>query len=180
MNLTKFLFWGVMIVTTVFISCEPYVPVFPDGAVEGFRPIYENDESFLITKESGRDISQSGKIYYYGDLLLVNEVGKGIHVVDNSNPREPNNLYFISIPGNTDMAIRDDLIYANNMSDLAVIDVSGDNFSVVQRLEGLFLEDEQQRYPPGEDVYFECVDETQGRVIGWRSAIIDTPECYKR
>ncbi len=180
MNLTKILFWITLITCAVFSSCEPYVPVFPDGAVEGFRPIYENDESFLITKESGRAISRSGKIYYYGDLLLVNEVGQGIHVVDNADPKNPENLYFISVPGNTDMAIRNNLIYANNMSDLAVIDVSGDDFSVVQRLEGLFIEDEQQRYPPGEDVYFECVDETQGRVIGWRTAIIDSPECYKR
>ncbi|MEQ8472955.1 MAG: hypothetical protein RIC35_17305 [Marinoscillum sp.] len=173
-------FYGLLLLLMAAMSCEPFVPVFPEGAVESFRPIYFNDPDVTITKESGRSIGTAGKIYSYGNILLINEVKQGIHVVDNTDPENPVNLFFISIPGNTDMALKDGLIYANNMSDLAVIKVSTQDFEVLQRIENVFLDPVNQNYPPGDDIFYECVDKSKGRVIGWRSAIIEAPECYKR
>ncbi len=64
-----------------------------------------------------------GKIWLYGKYLLVNEPKKGIHIFDNSNPSSPQALSFISIPGNVDMAVRDNMLYADNYMDMLVIDM---------------------------------------------------------
>ena len=123
------------------ISCEPFLPEFPEESVEAYRPIYADDESVMISKESGRDIKTAGKIFVYGDVLLINELNEGIHVYDNTDPTKPENLFFIAIPGNTDMSMSNGLLYANNMADLVTINISLSTFEVTQRFEGLFLDE---------------------------------------
>ncbi|MEQ9302665.1 MAG: hypothetical protein RJQ14_02015 [Marinoscillum sp.] len=81
---------------SALISCEPFVPDFPNDAIEAYEPIYATDEDFQITKESGRSIGRAGKIYSYGSVLLINEVNKGIHVIDNADPTNPR--IFTSLP----------------------------------------------------------------------------------
>lgn len=180
MTLTNCLLFCAALVMSALISCEPFVPDFPNDAIEAYEPIYASDEDFQITKEGGRSIGRAGKIYSYGSVLLINEVNKGIHVIDNADPTNPQNLYFIAIPGNTDMAMEDGLVYANNLSDLAVIRITTEDFEVINRLEGVMLEEQNQRYPLGNDVYFECADPDKGRLLGWRLTIIERPDCYKR
>ena len=42
-------------------------------------------------------IIESGKIYAYNNLVLVNDIDKGIHIIDNSNPAAPVKIAFIKI-----------------------------------------------------------------------------------
>ena len=67
---------------------------------------------------------QSGKIYFKDHYIFVNEYQKGIHVIDNEDPRNPQIIKFIEIPGNVDMAIADDILYADSYVDLLSIDIS--------------------------------------------------------
>lgn len=69
-------------------------------------------------------ISVPGKIYVYNDYLFINESGKGIHVVDNKNPSFPKIINFIKIPGNVDMAVNDNFLYADCYVDLLTFDIS--------------------------------------------------------
>jgi hypothetical protein len=69
-------------------------------------------------------IHNKGRIWLSGNYLLVNEDKKGIHVFDNTNPSSPQALYFISIPGNMNMAVKDGVLLADNQSDLLSIDFS--------------------------------------------------------
>jgi len=73
---------------------------------------------------SPRDLKEPGKIYYYNDYLLINEIHKGIHVYDNSNPAQPTAISFINIPGNVDMAIKSNVLYVDCFFDLLTIDVT--------------------------------------------------------
>lgn len=162
-------------------SCDPpYSPEFKEGEIEGFRPVYATDEDYQISWQNKRYISQVGKIFSYENFLLVYEKELGFHVIDNSDPGNPENLYFVSLPGNTDMVMKDGLIYVNNMADLVVLTVNTSTFEEVQRIEGTFLPEEQAIYPLGYDIYFECVDESKGRVIGWELDRIMNPDCYKK
>lgn len=77
-----------------------------------------------IGSESARDLQNPGNLYYYKQYLLVNERREGIHVIDNSDPENPQNLGFISIPGNLDMAVRNNILYADSYLDLLTIDIS--------------------------------------------------------
>ena len=80
-------------------------------------------------------LAVSGKIYAYGDWILVNEPYKGIHLVDNRDPSAPRKAGFINIPGNVDMAVKDNYLFADSLSDLVVLDISDpDNIRPVARL----------------------------------------------
>jgi len=92
-----------------------------------------------IRYEASRDLETPGKIYVYGDYLFINEKGKGIHIYDNKEIANPVNLGFISILGNFDLAIKEDMLYADNTMDLVTIDISNINQPiVVDRDENVF------------------------------------------
>jgi hypothetical protein len=71
-----------------------------------------------------RPMETPGKLYVYGNYVFLNEVGKGIHVIDNTNPAQPRNLSFIPIPGNADLAVRNNYLYADCYSDIVVLNIS--------------------------------------------------------
>jgi hypothetical protein len=69
-------------------------------------------------------IGTTGKLYIKGNYIFLNELEKGIHIIDNSNPAHPVNIGFINIPGNENIAIRDATLYADAYSDLVAFDIS--------------------------------------------------------
>ncbi len=68
---------------------DEYAPSFNMTSVEGYQPLYSQITDLEISLSEAIPISQAGKIYVYGDLLLVNEVGLGIHVFDNKDKFNP-------------------------------------------------------------------------------------------
>jgi hypothetical protein len=72
--------------------------------------------------------------------LLINEFHEGIHIFDNSDPSNPTALSFLPIPGNVDMAIRNDRLYADNYVDLLTFDIRDpQNPQLVSRMEEVFF-----------------------------------------
>ena len=74
--------------------------------------------------EAPRKMKIPGKIYLYEDYLFINEVNEGIHIVDNKNPSSPVFLSFINIPGNVDLSINNNILYADSYVDLLAFDIS--------------------------------------------------------
>lgn len=89
--------------------------------------------------ESGRPLIKPGKIYTKDGYLFINELKEGIHIIDNRNPTSPQTVAFLRIPGNGDIAIRDNILYADSYMDLLAFDISDlSNIRVVKRAEGVF------------------------------------------
>jgi hypothetical protein len=91
-----------------------------------YTPVVTTPQQFRtndIKTFSGATLKNPGKIYFYKNYLLINEAGKGIHFFDISNPDAPKEVVFYSILGNFDMAIKDDLLYADNVIDLLQVDI---------------------------------------------------------
>ena len=104
-------------------------------------PVYVSPEVLRADLELSepRVLENTGKIYYYKDYLLINEFEEGIHFFDNSDPTNPTSIAFLPIPGNVDMAIRNDHLYADSHVDLLSIDVSDPtNPVLVSRMEDVF------------------------------------------
>jgi len=167
-----------ILVTCTFSSCwENFNTDWDVSNVEGLKPIYLDPAvSNLITKEAPRDIVDGGVIFSYGDLLLVNDKGQGLHVINNSNPSNPDFLYFISIPGNYDMSLKGDLLYVDNFNDLVTIRITSTDIDIINRVSGVIEIDD---HPRQIGVYFECVDASKGQVIGWEPTTIAKPKCYR-
>lgn len=91
-----------------------------------FDPVYKTlaECRLGITTQAPREMRKPGKIYALGQFLFINEKQEGIHVVDNSDPSNPQKIAFWSIPGNVDMAIRNQRLYADQYIDLLTIDIS--------------------------------------------------------
>ena len=108
-----------------------------------------------------RPMENTGTIFVWGRYLFVNEFQKGIHIIDNQEPENPIITGFLDIPGNTHFTIRNDILYANKMEDLLVIDVSDVNQpKQVNRLKGLFQLNRAQTTHEGIIAYYEKTNET--------------------
>jgi len=77
-----------------------------------------------IKSNSPRQVENPGKINIHGNYIFLNETDKGIHVIDNTNPSQPKNIAFIDIPGNMDLAVKGNTLYADLYTDLVAIDIS--------------------------------------------------------
>lgn len=111
-----------------------------------YTPVYmqRNEMEKSVKIETAQPLQSTGKIFIYGQYILVNEKYKGIHVVDNSNPASPQNIAFLHIDGCIDMAMKNDILYADNAVDLIAIKTTS-NFASVQvteRIKGIFPETE--------------------------------------
>jgi len=106
-----------------------------------YRPVYMTYDQIRqpIAAQAPRTIEQAGKIYLYDRYLLLGEVGDGIHVFDISGATA-SPVAFLPIVGNKDMAIRNNILYADNYTDLVAIDISDIQRPVtVGRTENVFI-----------------------------------------
>jgi hypothetical protein len=77
-----------------------------------------------VHQTQARELVHPGKIYFKGNYLLVVENREGVHVIDVSNPANPQNKVFVEIPGCIDIAVKDNSLYADSYVDLVTIDIS--------------------------------------------------------
>lgn len=91
-----------------------------------YVPIYKSlTETRADMKSTApKALERTGKLNIYGNYIFLNEVGKGIHVIDNANPSAPKNIGFINIPANVDLAVKGNYLYADSYSDIVVFDIS--------------------------------------------------------
>lgn len=169
----------ILISVCLFCSCKK------DFIVNGYKPIYFQSDSVqsIIKNTQPIEIDNSGLIYRWNQYLLVNEVNKGIHVFDVSNPNNPVNLTFITIPNNTYFSIADSILYAENGYDLIAINISKIlEVSVTDIQFNAFkprtsFPDVYYNYHGRRNVYFECYDPTKGLLLGWEKADLINPKC---
>lgn len=106
-----------------------------------FDPVYVKPELLRqkIAASVSKELVTTGKIYVYGDYLLINEPDLGIHVVDNKIPSSPKFISFLKIPGNSDLAVRNGLLYADSYIDLVILDLKNPlDVKEVYRVESAF------------------------------------------
>ncbi|WP_234736292.1 LVIVD repeat-containing protein [Tellurirhabdus bombi] len=92
-----------------------------------------------VQQEDARALQMPGKIYTKDGYLFINELKEGIHVIDNRNPENPRTLTFLRIPGNGDMAVRNNILYADSYMDLLAFDISNPaSIKPVNRVQNVF------------------------------------------
>ena len=168
----------ILVICVLLDSCKHYSPPGPPTTGDTYRPVYASYADVRTVQTlAPQPLKNAGKIYVKDDYLFINEVGSGIHVVDNRNPENPVKLAFISIPGNHELSIKDSTLYADNVLDLVALNITDPrNVRVVKRIENAF---EYAAYPLATNVKFECVDRDRGVVIRWEKATVENPQCYR-
>lgn len=133
-----------------------------------FNPVFMTGKQLVydIKTTPERPLINPGKMYFYKNYLFINEQGLGVHVYNNSNPESPKYEVFYEIPGNFDIAIKNDIMYADNPLYIMSIDVSNLQIpSIASRKKILDY-----------DWYYE--NESQQHVIYYtKSNVVETLDC---
>src|SRR4051794_22126521 len=90
------------------------------------RPVYK-DKSAVLSEINGtgtEPIRNAGKIYIKDNFIFLNEIDKGIHVINNADRSHPVQVAFLNIPGNQDIAVKGNILYADMYSDLLALDIT--------------------------------------------------------
>lgn len=128
-----------------------------------FEPVYKSFEEIKAETvlTTPKPISGAGRIYVKGNYLFINEPGKGIHIVDNANPSLPVVKSFLSIPGNYELAVYGNTLYADSYIDLVSFDITNiSNIKEVNRISNTFS------YFNNEFGF--SADATKGIITGWQ------------
>ncbi len=136
-----------------------------------YEPVYISfaDLRTPIVASSPDTLQKPGKIYVKGEIIFINEYLKGIHVINNSDPEHPQPIAFIEVPGNTEMAVRNNILYVNNYVDLVALDITDPAHThEAGRLKDVF----PYVLPPNDGKYevdWQSVDQSKGIVVGWEA-----------
>ena len=106
-----------------------------------YEPLYKTSAEVRANIKSNpvKQISVPGKIVVLGNYIFLNEINKGIHIIDNTNPASPKNIAFIDIPGNVDLAVKGNTLYADLYTDLVTLDISNPlNVMKTNIIDGVF------------------------------------------
>jgi len=159
------------VASLLFLGCEDkvirtekymaYVPKYIP--YQDLKKTVEIQQTTLVGQ-----LKNPGKIYVKGNYLFINERYEGIHIYDNSNTSSPLHICFISILGNVDMAVKGDILYADNAIDLISFDISNmEDIKEIARLKKIF----EYTVPVPEAVDaaipFAPIDTTLGIIVGW-------------
>ncbi|MCK9480640.1 MAG: hypothetical protein M0R38_02630 [Bacteroidia bacterium] len=172
-----------LIILLALISCTVNTK---DRIKKGYLPIYANDVEELFIQTAPSKLKNPGKIYIYNNLLFINERGEGIHVLDNTNNKQPVNLAFYKIPGCYDMAVKANTLFANVGFNLIAINIADPiNAKYVSMIESKTNNNSNPdvtssiRNENGE-IIFKCPDPDKGMVIGWKLGEIEGEYCTIR
>ncbi len=135
---------------------------------QSLEPVYLGYQEFResVKMVNQQDLVKPGKIYTIGNYIFINEIMKGVHVYNNANPASPVYVGFINIPGNVDLAVKNNIMYADSYIDLVAIDITDPSKAKeVGRIKSIFPYSvpkyDQTGYRVGQ------VDDTKGVVVDW-------------
>lgn len=165
---------------------------------------YNTGEYYAIkTKLSAEDIKKIvitgpkvmeniGNVGMMGDFALITEIGRGIHIFNNTNPSEPKPVAFLSIPATTGFAAKDSVLLVDNGNDLLKITVhrlDALKFTKIEEAKTYISLDKRTadvftypNYPIQQNIYFECADSAKIFVTQWEKRTLREKQkvnCYR-
>jgi hypothetical protein len=108
------------------LFCFPSCPCIDcEYLSEAYEPVYmtRTELEASVKFVSAKPLSNPGKIYVRTHQLFICEPYKGVHIINNSDPRDPQTTDFIEIPGCVDIAVLNNILYADNAVDLVAVDL---------------------------------------------------------
>jgi len=166
--------WALLLGLLTLLACTRQDPE-PDNTTSylvyaAYRPLLLTRTTLesSVAAVAPQPLHNTGKIYLRGAYVFVNEKYEGIHVIDNRDPASPKPVSFLRIPGNVDLAVRGNLLYADNGPDLVTIDISDPaNAKPTGRVRNAFRELPMPEMGPLEEAYQANKRPADAVVVGW-------------
>jgi len=179
-----------LLFTFILSSCfywgkKPYTGDPLMQKVWGWKPVYALDTSYrVVAFKEAQPVVTPGKIYVKDNYIFQCEVGKGIHVIDNTNPKTAHRIGFIEVKGCEEISIKGDYLYTNNYFDLVTIDLhSPQQVKIVNRIPYVFYASATGQFhtwqEPTDTGWFDCSHYyTDSTIVSWKQDSI-YPYCRK-
>jgi hypothetical protein len=156
--------------------------------VWGYKPVFSTDTTLLrVQSEPPRAMKYPGKIYIKDNLIFQNDIGYGIHIIDNTIPSQAHNIGFIRIWGSSEISIKGNYLYTNSYNALVVVDVTNwQQVREIKRVPNAFRQGSEagpyamMSVPlPERGVYYDCMAMyiPGGIQTGWTKDSINR-NCY--
>ena len=148
----------------------------------GSKPVYMSAEEAkrIYFDATPKPVINAGNIYVKGNTIYQLEMGRGIHVINNTVPSQASRIGFITVNGSSQISIKNNLLYTNSYKDLVVLDISNfNNLVEVKRIAGALPYGLQDYFlvQPTESGYYQC-PRYDSVVVGWvKDSIMSN--CYK-
>ena len=161
MRYIKFFLLGV----SLLMLSSDYVPI------SGYVPVLmtRTEMEQAIKLDEPRAMFETGKLYYKAPYLFIIEKYKGVHIFDNTDPTEPEKISFLHIDGIRDIAIKNNVLYADNAIDLIAVHFNDqlNSISVSKRIHNFFPEMET---PDGRELPYSVRKNRPGNsiIVGWK------------
>lgn len=130
----------VLLLTIFSFACKKNSNI-TTKTIKLYTPVYSSKATALasINGSQSQAVTKAGKIYIKDNYIFLNDLNKGIHIIDNTNPSHPVQIAFLAIPGNLDIAVKGNILYADMYSDLLALDITNPrNVSIVSKVENFF------------------------------------------
>ncbi|MGI4872586.1 MAG: LVIVD repeat-containing protein [Janthinobacterium lividum] len=155
------------------LACSRQEPQPDDSYLvyASYRPLYMTRTVLESSVASlpPQALRNTGKIFLRGPYIFINEKYEGVHIIDNHDPANPRPISFLRIPGNVDMAVQGNLLYADNGPDLVTVDISNpERAQLASRVRDAFRELPMPEIGPLEDANLPVNRPANTVVIGWR------------
>lgn len=174
--------WALLLGLLTLLACtrqeesDPQPSTYSYLVYASYRPLLMARATLesSVAAVAPQALHNTGKIYVRGTYVFVNEKYEGIHVIDNRDPANPRPVSFLRIPGNVDLAVRGNLLYADNGPDLVTIDISNPaQAQLAGRVRNAFREVPMPELGPLEEAYQPTKRPANAVVVGWRKLTAD-------
>lgn len=111
------------LVTLVLFALMAFQTSSDSFPYSNYKPIMMKraDMEAAIGLQEPQPIVAPGKLWLYNNFIFIIEQYKGIHILNNTNPANTQNVGFIHIDGCTEVAVKSGVIYTNNAVDLIAL-----------------------------------------------------------
>ncbi|MBF0432661.1 MAG: hypothetical protein HQK83_15355 [Fibrobacteria bacterium] len=132
-----------------------------------YTPFYQPKIIYeaLLGTNIPADLLNPGKIYMKGNYKYVGDINRGVHVYDYTDPENPIHVAFLYLPGNIDIAIKNNTMYANSYSNFVALDIS--NPKKVKTHKVL-----RKAFPHVYKYGHPVIDSTGGMAVAWKTDTI--------
>ncbi len=167
-------------IAVLLTACWRDDSLLPSGPQMAYVPYYLSEKNVdKISIDAPKETTDPGKIYASGSFIFQNDINSGIHIIDVSDRSHPQKTAFLNVPLCKELAVKGKYLYTNNYTDMLVFDISDPAKPVLAARVKNTFKSTDQKYPPYNNVYFECPDESKGVVVGWVLKQIESPKCRR-
>lgn len=155
--------FGSLVLQSCFVETERS---FEDTYYSLYDPVVMSRQTFesSLGFEPIQRMVEAGKIYVKDSYVFIVDKDRGIHIYKKYEGQELKEVSYFKVPGATDIAIRNNIFYINQATDLIAVkmNIEAQTFQLTKRIRNIFPD----KHSP--DGYVHYVGDGEV-VVGWES-----------